>query len=113
MSYEVNGKTIETAANGYLADPNDWSEDLAKVIAEEEEIPELTQEHWDIIHYLREEYYNNGGNQPNERTILKAMSEKWGRKSSSKEMYTLFPHMPSKQGAKVAGLPETRRKGGY
>lgn len=113
MSYELNGKTYETAANGYLAEPSDWSEDLARVIAEAEGIPELSQEHWDIIHYLRDEYFNNGGNQPNERTILKAMSDKWGRKSTSKEMYTLFPHMPSKQGAKVAGLPETRRKGGY
>lgn len=112
MSYEVNGKTIEADANGYLADHNDWSEEVAKVIAEQEGVP-LKQEHWDIIEYLRNEYLNNGGNQPNERTILKAMSDKWGRKVSSKEMYELFPHMPSKQGAKVAGLPETRRKGGY
>ena len=112
MSYEVNGKTIATEANGYLADHNDWDEEVAKVIAEEEGVA-LAQEHWDIMEYLRNEFLNNGGNQPNERTILKAMSDKWGRKVSSKEMYELFPHMPSKQGAKIAGLPETRRKGGY
>lgn len=113
MSYEFGGKTIETNDNGYLVDHNDWSEDLARHIAEVEEVGELTERHWDIINFLRDEYFNNNGNQPNERQIIKAMSDKWGRKTSSKEMYELFPLMPSKQGGKVAGLPESRRKGGY
>jgi len=112
MPYEINGVTYETDANGYLSDPTQWSEDLAKVIAEAEGI-ELTDKHWDIIHYLREEYFENNGHQPNERTILKAMSEKWGKRLQSKDTFELFPLMPSKQGAKIAGLPETRRKGGY
>jgi tRNA 2-thiouridine synthesizing protein E len=112
MAYEVDGKAIESDAHGYLADPAAWNERVAEVIAAAEGIT-LTQEHWDVMSYLRDEYLNNGGNQPNERTILKAMSDRWGRSVSTKEMYLLFPHMPSKQGAKVAGLPETRRKGGY
>lgn len=111
MSYELNGKTIEADANGYLADPGDWSADLAKVIAADEEI-ELTEKHMDVLNYLREEWLENS-NQPNERTILKAMSERWGARISSKELYDLFPKMPSKQGGKIAGLPESRRKGGY
>jgi tRNA 2-thiouridine synthesizing protein E len=111
MSYELNGKTIEADANGYLADPGDWSEDLAKVIAADEEI-ELTEKHMDVLNYLREEWLENS-NQPNERTILKAMGERWGARISSKELYDLFPKMPSKQGGKIAGLPESRRKGGY
>jgi tRNA 2-thiouridine synthesizing protein E len=113
VAYEVEGKVIESDANGYLSDPTAWDEKVAAVIAAGEGITELSQQHWDIIHYLRDEYFNQGGNQPNERTILKAMSDKWGRAATTKEMYQLFPKMPSKQGAKVAGLPETRRKGGY
>ena len=111
MSYEVNGKTIESDANGYLSDASDWSEDVAKIIAAEEEI-ELTEKHMDVLNYLREEWLENS-NQPNERTILKAMGERWGTRISSKELYDLFPKMPSKQGGKIAGLPESRRKGGY
>jgi tRNA 2-thiouridine synthesizing protein E len=111
MSYELDGRTIETDANGYLADPNDWNEELAKLIAAEEEI-ELTDRHMDVLNYLREEWLDNS-NQPNERTILKAMGERWGKRLSSKELYDLFPKMPSKQGGKIAGLPESRRKGGY
>ena len=113
MAYEVNGKTIETTETGYLVDLNDWDEEVAKVIAAEEGI-ELTDKHWDVLNYLRDEYINNHGNQPMERIIQKAMAEKWGdKKLSSKDMYTLFPRAPSKQGLKVAGLPATNRKGGY
>lgn len=113
MAYEVNGKTIETTETGYLVDLNDWDEEVAKVIAAEEGI-ELADKHWDVLNYLRDEYINNNGNQPMERIIQKAMAEKWGdKKLSSKDMYTLFPRAPSKQGLKVAGLPATNRKGGY
>ncbi len=112
MSIELQGKTIETTDNGYLVNLEDWSEDLASHLAAEEGV-ELTEDHWDIIRYLRDEYFNNGGNQPNERTIVKEMGKKWGKKTSSQEMYQLFPKMPSKQGGKIAGLPESRRKGGY
>lgn len=114
MAYEVNGKTIETTEAGYLVDPNDWTEEVAQVIANEEGLGELTEKHWDIINYLRDEYFNNNGHQPMERIIQKAMAEKWGEKKlSSKDLYTLFPRAPSKQGLKVAGLPATNRKGGY
>ena len=111
MPYELNGQTIEADANGYLTDTSDWSEDLARIIAADEEI-ELTEKHMDVLNYLREEWIENS-NQPNERTILKAMSTRWGARISSKELYDLFPKMPSKQGGKIAGLPESRRKGGY
>ena len=112
MAYEVDGKTIETNDNGYLVNPEDWSEAVAEAIAKEEGV-ELTEKHWDVINYLRDQYFNNAGNQPNERTILKDVGKQWGTKLSSKDMYDLFPHMPSKQGGKIAGLPESRRKGGY
>lgn len=112
MAYEVDGKVIETNDNGYLMEATDWSEAVAETIATIEEV-ELTEKHWDIINYLREEYFNNNNNQPNERTIIKDMGKQWGSKPSSKDMYQLFPGMPSKQGGKIAGLPESRRKGGY
>ncbi len=41
------------------------------------------------------------------------MSEKWGKEVSQRDLYELFPLDPSKQGGRIAGLPESRRKGGY
>lgn len=112
MALEVGGKTVETTENGYLVNSEDWSEEVAAAIAAADEL-EMTEKHWDVVHYLRDEHYNNGGNEPNERTIMKDLGKKWGTKPSSKDMYNLYPGMPSKQGRKVAGLPQSTRKGGY
>ena len=112
MAYEVDGKTIEATENGYLVDASDWSDAVAELIAKDEGV-EMTERHWDVVKYLRDEHINNGGNEPNERTILKDMGKIWGEKVSSKDMYTMFPSMPSKQGRKIAGLPQSTRKGGY
>jgi len=104
---------IEKTEKGYLVDTADWSEDIAREIAAAEHIAELTQKHWDLINYLREEYFENAGHQPNERAMVKAMTERWGTSIGTKDLYDLFPMQPSKQGTKIAGLPETKRKGGY
>ncbi len=111
MALEVNGKSIETDANGNLTDPASWDEDVAKALATEDGI-ELTQEHFDVLKYLRTEYLENN-EQPMERAINKGMSKIWGKKVSSKDLYVLFPLAPSKQGNKIAGLPYIARKGGY
>lgn len=112
MSIEVNGVSIETTEQGYLTNYLDWNEDVARRLAQIEGI-ELTEKHWDVINYLRTEYVNNGQNQPMERAVLKDMGKKWGNKPTSKDLYTLFPLAPTKQGTKIAGLPAVLRKGGY
>ena len=112
MPIEFDGKTIETTEKGYLVNLEDWSKGLAPVIAASEGI-EMSDRHWDVINFLRDEYINNREAQPNTRTIIKAMGAEWGEKLSQKDLYALFPGDPSKQGGMIAGLPESRRKGGY
>jgi len=113
MSYEVNGKTLETTENGFLASQDDWDRDVAEVIAAAEGLT-LTQDHWDVIDYLREAFFEHNGEQPNNRAILKAMQDKWAdRKVDNKTLFDLFPGNPSKQAGMIAGLPESMRKGGY
>jgi len=42
------------------------------------------------------------------------MQQLWDDKSvDAKTVYDLFPLDPSKQGGRISGLPESRRKGGY
>ncbi len=113
MTYEVNGKQIATTDNGHLESLDDWDKDVAEAIAAAEGLT-LTQDHWDVIDYLRDAYLNNNGEQPNNRAILKAMQDKWpGRKVDNKILFDLFPGNPSKQAGMIAGLPESMRKGGY
>ena len=112
MSYDFNGNTIDTDANGFLKNTEDWSKELSELIAQNEGIT-LTPKHWDLIEYLRDCYFNHNSEQPNTRTIVKAMADKWGTNVIQKDVYDLFPKDPSKQGGRIAGLPESRRKGGY
>jgi tRNA 2-thiouridine synthesizing protein E len=113
MTIEIDGKAVPTTASGFLENIEDWSEAIANQIAEQEDII-ITDRHWDLINYLRDEFLNNAGNQPNTRNIVKALSKKWQDKSvNAKSLYDLFPGDPSKQAGKIGGLPESRRKGGY
>lgn len=112
MAIEFEGKSIETNEAGYLVNKEDWSRELATAIAAAESIA-LTDRHWDLLDFLRQEFFENRENQPNTRAIVKAMSAAWGEKISQRDVYELFPGDPSKQGGRIAGLPESRRKGGY
>jgi tRNA 2-thiouridine synthesizing protein E len=113
MTYQAKGKVLETTETGYLVNQDEWDDEVARAIAAAEGL-ELTQDHWDVIAYLRDAYFNHNGEQPNNRAILKAMQDKWpDRKVDNKSLFDLFPGNPSKQAGKIAGLPESMRKGGY
>lgn len=109
MPYTVNGRTLETDAEGYLLEP-DYADDVVEVIAAAEGLA-LTDGHWAVVRYLRDEYRENGQT-PNFRHMLKGMAEVLPG-CDSKMLYDLFPVGPAKQGAKVAGLPQPYGKGGY
>lgn len=112
MAIEFKGRTVETTGTGFLVNGEDWSPELGTHMGSLEGI-EMTDAHWDVINYLRDEYFNGNEHQPSTREIVKSMSEAWGRSVSQKELYDLFPADPSKQAGRIAGLPESRRKGGY
>ena len=109
MAYTVNGNELETDDQGYLLEP-DFSDDAVKVIAAAEGI-ELTDAHWTVVAFLRDEYREHGQT-PNFRNMLKGVAEVLPG-CDSKALYDLFPIGPAKQGCKVAGLPQPLGKGGY
>ena len=112
MKIELNGNEIATTDTGFLVNVDDWNEEIAKIIAAQEGI-ELTDKHWDVIKYLRDEFINNKGNQPNTRNMVKDLGKLGGEKIDTNALFALFPGNPSKQAGRIAGLPESRRKGGY
>ena len=105
MAYEVNGKSFESDEEGYLVDIASWNEELANLIAKDEEI-DMTEEHWEVVNFLRD-YYNEYQIAPAVRVLIKAVKKKMGAdKGSNKYMYELFPYGPAKQACKIAGLPK-------
>jgi len=45
----------EVDAEGYLVEPFDWNEEIAVELARQENI-ELTEDHWDVLRFMREYY---------------------------------------------------------
>ena len=109
MGYVVDGVELETDDQGFLLEPN-YSEEIVSLIAEAEGI-KLTDDHWAVINYMRDQYKENG-HTPNFRNMLKGFSEVRPG-TDSKFLYDLFPLGPAKQAPKVAGLPQPLGKGGY
>ena len=108
MQAEVNGQTIELSEAGWLLNLDEWSEALAEKIAINEQIPELTDEHWDIIRTARE-YFQENGVVAEPRVFSKIMKERFGKdRSSQKYIYSLFPTGLIKCANKVAGLPRPK-----
>ncbi len=105
MPIEANGKTFETDEEGYLANLSEWEPAVGEAMALAEDQP-LTDEHWDIINFLRE-YYEEYQIAPAVRVLTKAVGKRLGKdKGNSKYLYELFPYGPGKQACKYAGLPK-------
>jgi len=51
---EWNGKKILVDENGYLANQDDWNEDVARALAAHEGLDLLSGEQLDIIRFMRE-----------------------------------------------------------
>ncbi len=100
----VNGEEILLDGEGYLLDLDQWSEDFVRVRAEFEELT-LTQEHWAIIHYIRE-YYEKNNVQAPVRDMIKHFKKEWGKdKGNTRYLHKIFPlGGPQKQGNRLAGV---------
>jgi len=108
MQAEVNGKIIELSEAGWLLNLDEWSEELAEQIAITEKVPELTDEHWDIINEARE-YFSENGSVAEPRVFSKIMKNKYGKdRSDQKYIYSLFPTGLIKCANKIAGLPRPK-----
>lgn len=96
---ELLGKNIELDDEGYLKNPADWSEDIARELAMQEGIRDLTDRHWAVINLMRKEYLDKG-DAPSIRRLTKESGV------PIKELYVLFPKGPAKKAARIAGIPK-------
>ena len=85
--------------DGFMLQPELWTEELAKHIAQEDGIENLTEDHWKIINIIRANYLEKGL-APMVRVICKESGLKL------KQIYELFPLGPARGACRVAGLPK-------
>lgn len=94
----IDGHTVHVNEEGFLTDPSEWDEDLAKSLAAQIGI-DLTDEHWKAIRFLREDFASQG-----ETATLRRISTVGG--IPTKDLFRLFPQKPAKKLSYVAGLPK-------
>lgn len=94
---EIAGKMVDVTDEGYLTDPSQWNEDIAKAIANDLNI-ELSEKHMEVIQFLREKQAKGES-----LTIRKV-----GKSGivDIKGLYKLFPGGPLKYSSKIAGIPK-------
>lgn len=97
---EIAGKQVNVNDEGFMTVYDEWSEDIAKVLAKQIEI-ELTDEHWKIIRFLREDYKTE-----KETATSRRVQTVGG--VPIKEQFALFPKKPAKKMAYIAGLPKPK-----
>ena len=101
----INDRQVETDAEGYLVNLDDWSEDLAGNLADRDQL-QLTDEHWNVLRWIRD-YYSENGVAPNLRIMQKSIGDDLGEQYANKKyLFELFPYGPAKQGARYAGMPK-------
>jgi dissimilatory sulfite reductase related protein len=86
---------------GFFLHPEDWKEEMVPALAAREGITQLTDRHWEVIRFMRSEYFAKGTG-PTVRVLGKTSGV------SIKELYQLFPKGPAKVAARVAGIPKPR-----
>lgn len=97
----IAGVDVDLNDEGFLTDPSQWNEEVAVELARREGIDELTEPHWTVIRFMREQYFEKGTG-PTVRVLGKTSGV------SVKELYQLFPKGPAKIAARVAGIPKPR-----
>ena len=90
--------------DGFLADLNDWSREVAQQLATMEGIT-LTEAHWEIIDAVRD-FYKQYELSPNQRPFVKHVEKTFGKeKGNSFYLMKLFPESPARVASRIAGLP--------
>ena len=96
----IAGRTLEVNEEGFLAHPDEWTEELGAELARLIGI-EMTDAHRVPIRFLRSDYAEMG-----ETATLRRVTTQTG--IDTKTLFGLFPKKPAKKMAYVAGLPKPK-----
>lgn len=112
MPLTVNGKTIRTDNEGFLLDPQDWTEEVGLEMVRQHEADghrKVTETGWMLIKYFHD-FYEDHLRHPSMNELIR-QHEKLEHKAFEQEndykqnLYDMFPHGPVRMIAKLAGIP--------
>ena len=98
MSQKVfAGTTVDVNEEGYMTDSTQWTKEIAKEIATEENI-DLTDKHLAVCEFLRDKQSKG------ENITIRSVGN--SGIIDIKGFYQLFTGAPMKKAAKIAGIPK-------
>ena len=98
---EIEGRRIVFDGKGFMRHPEDWSEAVARLLAQESGLAELTPLHWQVIQFMRD-YYAYHGRAPMNKDL------KSGLGMTLMALEALFPGGIRDGARRVAGLPNPK-----
>jgi dissimilatory sulfite reductase related protein len=96
---KVGDNNIEFDQDGFMIDPALWDETVAKAIAGEEGIEDMTEDHWRVVKFIRD-YWKEHDRAPEIRLICQTMG------IGVRQIYKLFTSGPARGACRIAGLPK-------
>ena len=97
----IAGTAVELNDEGFFVDPTQWTREIAVEMATADGISPITDQHWQVIDFIRKEYFDKGTG-PTVRALGKTSGV------SVKDLYRLFPKGPAKMAARIAGIPKPK-----
>ena len=98
QAFDHNGIRTTLDADGFLLHPEEWSHRMGRALADADGVPELSDEHWKVMEFVRT-YWKEHGVAPMVRLLCRETD------TSLKRIYELFPSGPAHGACKYAGLP--------
>jgi TusE/DsrC/DsvC family sulfur relay protein len=97
----VDLASVELDSQGFFVHSDQWTEEMVPDLARRDGIDPVTEAHWTVIRFMRNEYLTKGTG-----PAVRALSKDSG--VPIKELYQLFPKGPAKSAARIAGIPKPR-----
>ena len=94
----INGKEVLVDDEGFMTQYDQWDEAIGQALATAIGV-DMTDEHWKVITFLREDYKEKG-----ETPTIRRVSTAGG--VDTKRLFQLFPQKPAKKMSYIAGLPK-------
>lgn len=91
--------------DGYLVDPRDWNESVARELARREGL-ELTPEHWHVLAFMRA-WYDEHQVAADARFVIRELVARHGPDARN-TLFELFPYGYPGQACKIAGMRRPR-----
>ena len=94
----IAGHEVQINDEGFLTEYDEWNEEIGSELAGNIGI-ELTDDHWKLIRWLREDFQEKG-----ETATTRRVQNVGG--FPTKQQFALFPKKPARKMAYIAGLPK-------